>query len=229
MELVALLISTLLVASSAFNAAGAVEYEVTNNAVGTDGGNLFDHELGVDYSKQVLADASAFVWTTFQQSSEADRKNVQLITLSIESLNKDNVVAETIQNNIHYNAKFITGTGDDLKRGFEGVLYHEMTHVWQWNGNNAAPTWVIEGIADFVRLKAGYVPSNWAKPGEGKNWEEGYSVTARFLDYCNDLKGGFVAQLNAKMRNGYSDDFFAELLGKPVDQLWNDYKARYGS
>ncbi|KAG1355181.1 hypothetical protein COCNU_07G012930 [Cocos nucifera] len=229
MERVALLISTLLVASAAFNAAGAVEYEVTNNAVGTEGGNVFDRELGVEYSKQVLADASAFAWTTFQQYSETDRRNVQLITLSIENLNQDNVVAVTSQDHIRYNAKYITGSGNDLKRGFEGVLYHEVTHSWQWNGNNAAPSWVIEGIADFVRLKAGYVPSDWAKPGDGKKWDEGYAVTARFLDYCNDLKDGFVAQLNAKMRDGYSDDFFAELLGKPLDQLWNDYKAQYGS
>lgn len=227
MEPVALLLSSLIVASATFNAAGAVEYEVTNNAVGTPGGDRFENELGVDYSKGVLADASAFVLKTFQESFETDQKNVQLITLSIENLNQDKIVAETIQNNIRYNAKFIAG--DDLKRGFEGVLYHEVTHVWQWNGNNAAPSWVIEGIADFVRLKAGYVPSDWKKPGEGNKWDEGYSVTARFLDYCNDLKGGFVAQLNARMRNGYSDDFFVELLGKPVDQLWNDYKARYGS
>ncbi|XP_008800443.2 uncharacterized protein LOC103714804 [Phoenix dactylifera] len=235
-----------------FDTTRAIEYKASNNAtafwpllrspprrvlntrspttVGTPGGTIFDDKLGVDYSKRVLADASAFVWTTFQQSSEADRKNVQLITLSIENLNRDDVVALTSNNMIQYNAKFIAdGNVDDLNRGFEGVLYHEVTHVWQWNGNNAAPGWLIEGIADFVRLKAGYVPSHWAKPGDGNSWTEGYSVTARFLDYCNGLKGGFVTQLNAKMRDGYSDDFFVELLGKPVDQLWNDYKAQYGS
>ncbi|KAE8008049.1 hypothetical protein FH972_004597 [Carpinus fangiana] len=85
------------------------------------------------------------------------------------------------------------------------------------------PGGLIEGVADFVRLKADYVPSGWVQPGGGNRWDEGYSVTARFLDYCNGLKDGFVAELNKKMRDGYIDNYFVELLGKTVDQLWTDY------
>ncbi|KNA23313.1 hypothetical protein SOVF_025950 [Spinacia oleracea] len=103
-----------------------------------------------------------------------------------------------------------------------------MTHVWQWNGNGQANLGLIEGIADFVRLKAGYLVNGWAQPGDGDKWDAGYSVTARFLDYCESLMSGFVAQLNKKMRDGYSDGFFQDLLGKSVDQLWSDYKAQYG-
>lgn len=88
---------------------------------------------------------------------------------------------------------------------------------------------LIEGIADYVRLKAGYVVSNWAKNGQGTRWDEGYSVTARFLDYCNGLRNGFVAELNKKMRSGYSNNFFVELLGKTPDQLFVDYKAKYNN
>lgn len=78
------------------------------------------------------------------------------------------------------------------------------------------------------RLKANYAPSHWVKPGEGKKWDQGYDVTAKFLDYCNGLRDGFVAELNKKMKDGYNDSFFVDLLGKPVDQLWGDYKAKYG-
>jgi hypothetical protein len=35
--------------------------------------------------------------------------------------------------------------------------------------------------------------------------------------------------LNKKMRSGYNANFFVELLGKSVDQLWSDYKAKYGN
>jgi len=31
------------------------------------------------------------------------------------------------------------------------------------------------------------------------------------------------------MRDSYSDNYFVELLGKTVDQLWSDYKAQYGN
>ncbi|KAF5179711.1 Basic secretory protease [Thalictrum thalictroides] len=41
------------------------------------------------------------------------------------------------------------------------------------------------------------------------------------------LRAGFVVELNAKMRTGYSNNFFYDLLGKTVDQLWSDYKAKY--
>jgi hypothetical protein len=92
-----------------------------------------------------------------------------------------------------------------VKTEINGVLYHEMTHVWQWNGNGQAPEGLIEGIADYVRLKVGYAPSHWVKPGLGDRWDQGYDVTARLLDYCNDLRNGFAGPLNKKMRNGYKN------------------------
>ncbi|XP_021803219.1 uncharacterized protein LOC110747335, partial [Prunus avium] len=114
-----------------------------------------------------------------------------------------------------------------VKREISGVLYHESTHVWQWNGNGQAPGGLIEGIADYVRLKAGFVPSHWVQPGQGNRWDQGYDVTARFLDYLNGRRSGFVAELNKKLRSGYSAKYFVDLLGKNVDQLWSDYKAKY--
>ncbi|CAE5982774.1 unnamed protein product [Arabidopsis arenosa] len=94
--------------------------------------------------------------------------------------------------------------------------------------NGRTPVGLIEGIADYVRLKAGYVASHWVGAGGGDRWDQGYDVTARFLDYCNDLRNGFVAELNKKMRNGYSDGYFVDLIGKDVNQLWREYKAKYG-
>ncbi|KAJ8647561.1 hypothetical protein MRB53_000584 [Persea americana] len=111
-----------------------------------------------------------------------------------------NAVAVTLGNKINFSADSIAVSKGDLKDMVTGVLYHEMAHVWQWFGNQQTPSGLIEGIADFVRLKSGYPDPNWVKP-----------------------------DLNGKMRNGYSNDFFMELLGKTVDQLWADYKAKYGS
>ena len=56
----------------------------------------------------------------------------------------------------------------------------------------------------------------------------GYDAKARFLDYCDSLQPGFVAQLNAKLKDGYSEDYFLQILGKNVQQLWQDYKTKYG-
>ncbi|KAJ4803401.1 Plant basic secretory family protein [Rhynchospora pubera] len=215
-----------LLAVIAFATANAVQYKATNNAQGTSGGTRFDQHIGLDHSKEIMATASNFIWTTFNQAP-ANRKSFDVVTLIIEPVN--GVAAATSQNEIHFNSDYIASYSGDVKTEFDGVIYHEMTHVWQWNGQGQAPGGLIEGIADFVRLKANYAPSHWRKPGQGDRWDQGYEVTAYFLDYCNGLKNGFVAQLNAKMKDGYSNDFFVQLLGKTVDQLWSDYKAKYGN
>ncbi|XP_078161394.1 uncharacterized protein LOC144556816 [Carex rostrata] len=220
------LVVPLLVMMALFATSYAVQFEAANNAQGTSGGTRFDQEIGLDYSKQIMATASDFIWTTFGEAP-TDRKSIDLVTLSIESLNGNPAYTDT--NEIHFSAEYIADYSGDVKTEFDGVIYHEMTHVWQWNGQGNAPSWIIEGIADFVRLKANYASSNWPKPGEGNSWTDSYAVTAHFLDYCNGLMSGFVAQMNAKMKDGYSDDFFVQLLGKTVDQLWSDYKAKYGN
>ena len=203
----------------------AVEYVVTNTAGNTPGGVRFNNEIGSEYSKQTLISATNFIWSLFQQNNAADRKNVPKVSLFIDD--RDGV-AFTSNNEIHVSARYINDYSGNVKTEITGVLYHESTHIWQWNGNGqSTPGGLIEGIADYVRLKAGYAPSHWVKPGQGDRWDQGYDVTARFLDYCNSLRNGFVAELNKKLRNGYSANFFVELLGKNVDQLWKDYKAKY--
>ncbi|KAK8568203.1 hypothetical protein V6N12_006762 [Hibiscus sabdariffa] len=128
----------------------------------------------------------------------SDRKNVQKVTLFIE--NGDGV-AFAVNNEIHVNANYLGN----------------------YTGDAPPPGGLIEGIADFVRLKANFIPSHWVKPGQGDRWDQGYDVTARFLEYCDDLRNGFVAELNKKMRSGYNAPYFVDLLGKNVDQ------AKYGN
>nr|GMD05127.1 Basic secretory protease [Ipomoea batatas] len=211
---------------TAIHGCRAVEYTVTNTAANTPGGARFNQAIGEKYSKQVLGAAANFIWRVFQQKSAGDRKGVQKVSMFVDDMDG---VAYASNNEIHVSARYINGYSGDVKREITGVLYHESTHIWQWNGNGAANGGLIEGIADYVRLKAGYAPSHWRKPGEGDRWDAGYDVTARFLDYCNDLKNGFVAELNKKMKDGYSDSYFSDILGKTVDQLWTDYKAKYNT
>lgn len=213
-----------LVILAALTGIHGVEYVVTVNTGNSTGGVRFYNDIGMEYSMKTLVCATEFIWGLFQQNNPADRKDVQKVSLVIE--NTDGI-AYAENGEIHVNANYIGNFSGDVKRELTGVLYHEMTHIWQWNGNGRTPGGLIEGTADFVRLKANYAPSHWVKPGQGDRWDNGYDVTARFLDYCNSLRNGFVAELNKKMRSGYSADFFVELLGKTVDQLWTDYKAKY--
>ena len=207
----------------------AVHYVVINKAGNSTGGARFTNEIRIPNSRHVLIMATDFIlMRIFRQNIPTDRKPVENVSLVIENMDGDGV-AYTSNDEIHVSADYIGSYSGDVKREITGVLYHEMTHIWQWNGDGQAPKELVEGIADFVRLKANLAPTHWVKPGEGDRWDQGYDVTARFLDYCNCLRNGFIAELNKKMRSGYSDNFFVELLGKTVDQLWTDYKAKYGN
>ncbi|KNA12595.1 hypothetical protein SOVF_124460 isoform C [Spinacia oleracea] len=207
--------------------ATAITYTVTNNASNTAGGRRFTKEIGASYARRTLASATDFVWKSLQITNPADRiDTVHKVSLTVETMDG---VAYTSNDQIHLSANYVQGYSGNVKTEVTGVLYHEMTHVWQWTGNGQAPGGLIEGIADYVRLKAGYAPSHWVRAGQGNRWDQGYDVTARFLDYCNSLRNGFVAELNKKMRGGYSDAFFNDLLGKSVNQLWTDYKAKFNN
>ncbi|GLJ24716.1 hypothetical protein SUGI_0472630 [Cryptomeria japonica] len=62
---------------------------------------------------------------------------------------------------IHLSADYVGNYEGDVKEDIRGVLYHEMTHVWQWNGKDNAPSGLIEGVADYVCLTIRLVPSHW--------------------------------------------------------------------
>ncbi|KAF3624882.1 putative methylthioribose kinase-like [Capsicum annuum] len=181
----------------------AVNYTVTNRAANTPGG--------------VRSNIASKQWKLpLPQDFPAVRKNVQKVSMFVDDMDG---IACSSNNEIHV---------------LVPEIYHWSTvpreHPYlamEREYNERAPGGLIEGIADYVRLKAGYAPSNWVKLGQGDRWDQGYDVIARFLDYCNSLKRRVVAQLNKKMRTGYSDQFFVDLLEKTIDQLWRDYKAKF--
>ncbi|WVZ59446.1 hypothetical protein U9M48_009586 [Paspalum notatum var. saurae] len=187
--------SHLLLALAA-TAVAVVTFTATNTASNTTGGQRFDQAVGVAYSTQVLSNASTFICSVvFNQTRPADRKPVAAISLVVADAG--GAAAFTSDDTITLNALYVGNySGGDVKAEVTGVLFHETTHVWQWDGQGQADGGLIEGVADYVRLKAGYAP------GEGDRWDQGYDVTARFLDYCDSLEPGFVALLNAKMKDG---------------------------
>ncbi|CAK8573893.1 unnamed protein product [Lathyrus sativus] len=208
------------------NGIQAVEYTVTNTALSTPGGMRFRDQIGDQYATQTLDSATQFIWKIFQEDNPGDIRNVQRVSLFVDDM--DGIAyTNTNSNEIHVGARYLNTiqTIDELT----GVLIHETTHVWQWYGNGKAPVFLTEGIADYVRLKANYIPDHWVKAGGGDSWTRGYDVTARFLEYCDGLRNGFVAELNKMMRTDYRDDFFVTLLGKTPDQLFTDYKNHYGN
>ncbi|KAK6946050.1 basic secretory protein [Dillenia turbinata] len=112
-----------------------------------------------------------------QFEQPVQRKGVQQLTTFLET--KIGVTYST-NNEIHSSADYMADSPGDLKAEITGLLFLKMTHGMPG----------LKGV----------------QPGQGDRWDQGYAVTAWFLDYCYSLRDGFVVELNARMRNDYSDN-----------------------
>ncbi|KAK6420985.1 hypothetical protein LTR95_016868 [Oleoguttula sp. CCFEE 5521] len=117
----------------------------------------------------------------------------------------------------------------DLRHEILGVVCHELVHCFQWNGEGTCNGGLIEGIADWVRLRAGLGAKHWKAPtriSEGESWDAGYERTAFFLDFVEGKCGkGAVRRLNAGLRKGRYDEgrLWEGVCGKKVGELWEEY------
>ena len=132
---------------------------------------------------------------------------------------------------VHISLDYLSGiqseSTDKIGHEIRGIIFHEMVHAWQWNGKGKAPSGLIEGIADFVRLKAGLRPPHW-KREVPSNWDAGYQQTAYFLEWLENHKGpGSVRRINATLQGEEykEDELWPSLFGRTVEDLFNDYKA----
>lgn len=127
---------------------------------------------------------------------------------------------------IHLDLGYVAGISADRRtEELLGVLTHEMVHCYQYDGKGSCPSGLIEGIADWVRLKANLAPPHWKRQSDGE-WNAGYDRTAYFLEYLEKRYGdGTISTLNEKLRTEKYETkrFWRELLGRPVEQLWRDY------
>ena len=130
---------------------------------------------------------------------------------------------------IHFSTDYISSIKPELlEREITGVIVHEMVHCWQWDGCGTAPGGLIEGFADWVRLRADLSPPHW-KRRSGDRWDAGYEVTAWFLDWLEDKYGpGTVPRLNHMLKNTKYEEgsYWGDRGGLhgSVQELWDEYK-----
>ncbi len=121
----------------------------------------------------------------------------------------------------------------NLRGEAKGAIVHELVHVVQQYGiarrtnRNSTPTpsWVVEGIADYVRWHL-YEPAT-ARGGIGGRspanlrYDASYRDTAAFFDWVVDNEApDLIAKLNTAARTGtYSDAFWKQATGKTAGEL----------
>ncbi|RYD36340.1 MAG: hypothetical protein EOP86_06245 [Verrucomicrobiaceae bacterium] len=114
-----------------------------------------------------------------------------------------------------------------------GCVIHEIVHIAQTSdwGNRSrrrgVPSWVVEGVADYIRWFLFEPESNGAvirNPDRAK-YNASYRVTANFFDWVvrNHVKD-LPQRLNATFSTGYKDELWKEWTGKTVQELEADWK-----
>ena len=139
--------------------------------------------------------------------------------LDLDSDHKEiNISAEYIKN---------CARGGDKRHELLGVICHELVHCFQWDAEGSCPGGLIEGIADWVRLRAGLGAAHWKQEACGE-WDGGYQKTGYFLEWLERKFGdGTVRRLNGCLREGEYDGekVFGECCeGGKVEELWKAYR-----
>ncbi|MCJ1482774.1 hypothetical protein MMC06_002940 [Schaereria dolodes] len=189
----------------------------------------------------VLSDSVIQVLQTLYVPEESDKRipPTRSVTLILRKMPGVAYTTGTDLDNdhkeIHFSLDYIARIPSDppMRRREEiaGVLVHEMVHCYQWNGLGTAPGGLIEGIADFVRLRVGLNPPHWKKESGG-DWDAGYQHTGYFLDWLESRYGeGSVHKINEalKSKKYEEEEFWKGLFGTGIGELWKEYTAHIGN
>lgn len=105
-----------------------------------------------------------------------------------------------------------------------GMVLHEFTHVVQGYPGGTTPSWLVEGIADYVR---DYVilpePTRWVDPAQA-DYRKGYTHAATLLQtlimhhHAGDYRA-LLVPLNAACRRGEDGAAWLEAHYGPLAQL----------
>ncbi|WP_165944047.1 basic secretory protein-like protein, partial [Aquimarina spinulae] len=96
--------------------------------------------------------------------------------------------------------------------------------------DGSSPFWAYtEGIADGVRIYAGFHQTRTPNVNDSRKWLGGYTTTGFFLQYVTlKYDKNFIYKFNKaakELGNSWSfDNAFKDILGKGVETVWNEYK-----
>ena len=132
-------------------------------------------------------------------------------------------VASTSRNVINISANFVKRYTNDF-----GMVIHELTHVVQDYRQRRNPGWLVEGVADYIRLT--HFEPEARRPRinpEKAKYTDAYKTTAMFLEWTkNKYSKDLVTKLNGAMREGsFNINLFKEITTKTVDELWKEFVA----
>jgi hypothetical protein len=108
-----------------------------------------------------------------------------------------------------------------------GAIVHELVHVVQQYHHRSNPSWLVEGIADYVRWFNYEPKSKWPRPHASRaKYDASYQTTAAFLYWATEkYDKDLVKKLNVACRQGkYKESLWQDYTGKTVQDLGDEWK-----
>jgi hypothetical protein len=139
-------------------------------------------------------------------------------------------------NSVVFNSKFMR---DQASGEAVGAGIHEVVHVVQFGGDQGdrprrrggrPPTWVTEGVADYIRWFLYEPEKKGAEITKGNvqraTYDGSYRITANFFDWViKTYEKDLMRKLNVATHDGYSDELWKTWTGKTVQELGAEWKS----
>ncbi|KAG2069268.1 plant basic secretory protein [Suillus decipiens] len=169
-----------------------------------------------------LAVEASYTWLYTPLTAPTHVKTITLVLRPFDGVAYTFGTHETKE--INFSLDWIKSSEARAQDEILGVLVHEVVHCYQYNAKDTCPGGLIEGIADFVRLHAGFAPPHW-RPRAAEKWDAGYDATAYFLDWIERRCGeGTIRRLNGSMKDSkYGVELFEKVTGESVSSLYALY------
>ncbi len=174
-------------------------FEVRDTIIKAGDTLVFLSESGFSVvTKQKMIDAFFIVYPN--EVKRFNPNSLKKVTFRIDPDYK--AVAETSYDGIAtYNPEWMKSFPEDID-----VVTHEVMHIVQSYKINNQPTWLSEGIADYVRYKYGInnVKGDWKMPdyAAGQSYLNSYRITARFLVWVEkNVNASIVDDMDKAMRD----------------------------
>ncbi|XP_010916086.1 uncharacterized protein [Elaeis guineensis] len=184
-------------------------------------------------ASQILQNASDFVEHILYPNELYPRKPVRRVTLRLAGHNLSEVVVSHGDDSQRPGDFVILVSPSAMADANPGMalglaVQRAMARVWLWDGQGAAPKWLVDAMMEYLSLSAGFAGHAVPLQRGGTCWgeEEEPVGTARFLKYCEERRSGFIARLNRAMRKHWNEIMVDVALGSPSRQLCSAYQSR---
>ncbi|KAJ4982444.1 hypothetical protein NE237_033281 [Protea cynaroides] len=213
-----------------YEASKGFEIIIINDAGNTPAGHRFAVFFISDGKAiRIVQNTSEFAEKVLYPNASQPKKQVHHVTLRLAGRNLTDVVVVNMSKSHEFVLHISPSMMEEinLEKAMVSAVQRGMARVWLWDGEiSTAPRSIIDGMVEYVGISAGFGGS----PDSGglklpefdgnSCWDDRDSVNvARFLNYCERVRPGFIGRLNQAMRDGWDVRTVDDALGLPAQQL----------